>query len=151
MNEVINDIKKEIKDNYSLIVATSGGPDSMCLLNLLLNLKKEKNLKLVCAHVNHNLRDESKEEAKMVKDFCTGNNITYEHYEIKEYNGNTEDYARKQRYSFFEKLIKKYQAKYLLTAHHGDDLMETILMRLARGTNLDGFKGFKKGCNHCNS
>ncbi len=144
MNEVIHDIKNEIANNETLVVATSGGPDSMCLLSLLLKQKNNKNLNLICAHVNHNLREESKAEAEMVKNFCTGNNITYEYYEIKEYNGNTEDYARKQRYKFFEKLIKKYKANYLLTAHHGDDLMETILMRIARGSNLDGFKGFNK-------
>ena len=144
MNEVIHDIKNEIANNETLVVATSGGPDSMCLLSLLLKQKNNKNLNLICAHVNHNLREESKAEAEMVKNFCTGNNITYEYYEIKEYSGNTEDYARKQRYKFFEKLIKKYKANYLLTAHHGDDLMETILMRIARGSNLDGFKGFNK-------
>ena len=143
MNEVINDIKREIKDNETVVLATSGGPDSMCLLNILLSLR-DKNLKIICAHVNHNLREESKAEAKMVKDFSLSNNITYEYYEIKEYNGNTESYAREERYRFFEKLIKKYNAKYLLTAHHGDDLMETILMRIARGTKLNGFKGFSK-------
>ena len=101
MNEVIHDIKNEIANNETLVVATSGGPDSMCLLSLLLKQKNNKNLNLICAHVNHNLREESKAEAEMVKNFCTGNNITYEYYEIKEYNGNTEDYARKQRYRFF--------------------------------------------------
>ncbi len=144
MNEVINDIKKEIKNNETIILAISGGPDSMCLLSLLLSLKDEKDLNLICAHINHNLREESKEEASMVKNYCISNNITYEYYEIKEYKGNTENYARKERYRFFEKLIKKYNAKYLLTAHHGDDLMETILMRIARGTKLNGFKGFSK-------
>ncbi len=144
MHEVINDIKKELPNNETLIVATSGGPDSMCLLNLLLSLKEEKNLNLICAHVNHNLRKESKEEAEMVKKYCLSNNITYEYEKIKEYIGNTENYAREKRYTFFENLIKKYNAKYLLTAHHGDDLIETILMRLARGTNMDGFKGFSK-------
>ena len=144
MNEVINDIKKEITNNETLVLATSGGPDSMCLLDIILNLQKEKNLKIICAHVNHNLREESKEEAKMVKNFCTSNNITYEYYEIKDYKGNTESYAREERYNFFNKLIKKYKAKYLLTAHHGDDLIETILMRISRGTTLNGFKGFSK-------
>ena len=144
MHEVINDIKKEIKNNEPLILATSGGPDSMCLLNLLLSLKDEKKLNIICAHVNHNLRKESKEEAEMVKNFCLSNNITYEYTEINGYKGNTENYARQKRYTFFENLIKKYNAKYLLTAHHGDDLMETILMRLSRGTSLDGFKGFSR-------
>ena len=138
MNDVLEDIKKQIKDE-TVVVATSGGPDSMCLLNLI----KQTNNKIICAHVNHKLREESEKEAKMVKDYCTSNNITYEYYEITSYKGNTENYAREKRYEFFEKILKKYSSKYLLTAHHGDDLIETILMRIIRG-NLDNIEGFKK-------
>ena len=138
MNDVLEDIKKQI-NNETVVVATSGGPDSMCLLNLI----KNTNLKIICAHVNHKLREESEEEAIMVKDYCTSNNITYEYYEITNYRGNTENYAREKRYKFFEKTLKKYNSKYLLTAHHGDDLIETILMRIIRG-NLDNLVGFKK-------
>lgn len=138
MNDVLKDIKKIIKDE-PVVVATSGGPDSMCLLNLI----KDTNKKIICAHVNHKLREESEEEAIMVKDYCTSNNITYEYYEITNYKGNTENYAREKRYEFFEKILKKYNSKYLLTAHHGDDLIETILMRIIRG-NLDNLEGFKK-------
>lgn len=140
MNDVIKDIRKTIPEESTIIIATSGGPDSMCLLNLI---NKETDLKIICAHVNHKLRKESKEEAKMVKDYCTSNNITYEYYEIKDYKGNTEAYARKKRYEFFEKILNKYNSKYLLTAHHGDDLIETILMKLTRG-NIESIKGFSK-------
>lgn len=150
MYEVINDIRKEIPNNTTIVIATSGGPDSMCLLSLIIKLKKEKNFNIICAHVNHKLREESKEEAKMVKHFCTSNNITYEYSEIKKYQGNIENYARQYRYAFFEKIINKHKAKYLLTAHHGDDLIETILMKIARGSNLDGFKGFSKISNRQN-
>ena len=138
MNDVLKDIKKQIKDE-TVVVATSGGPDSMCLLNLI----KDTNKKIICAHVNHKLREESNEEAKMVKSYCTSNNITYEYFEITNYKGNTENYAREKRYKFFEKILKKYNSKYLLTAHHGDDLIETILMRIIRG-NIDNLEGFKK-------
>ena len=116
MNDVLEDIKKQI-NNETVVVATSGGPDSMCLLNLI----KDTNLKIICAHVNHKLREESEEEAIMVKDYCTSNNITYEYFEITNYKGNTENYAREKRYEFFEKVLQKYNSKYLLTAHHGDD------------------------------
>ncbi len=139
MNDVLEDIKTQIKDNI-VIIATSGGPDSMCLLNLI---KENTNLKIICAHVNHKLRKESEAEAKMVKNFCISNNITYEYYEITGYEGNTENYAREKRYKFFEKLLKKYNSKYLLTAHHGDDLIETMIMKIVRG-NLDNLIGFKK-------
>ena len=139
MNDVLDDIKKQVKQD-TVVVATSGGPDSMCLLNLL---KQNTKLNIICAHVNHKLREESEKEAKMVKDYCTSNNITYEYYEITNYKGHTENYAREKRYKFFEKILKKYNSKYLLTAHHGDDLIETILMRIISG-NLDNLVGIKK-------
>ncbi len=144
MNDILEKLKKEIPNHSSVVVATSGGPDSMVLLNLLSTVKKEKSLTIVCAHVNHKLRKESDDEAKMVKEYCAQNNIIFEYMTIDEYKGNTENYARKKRYEFFETLIKKYSSPYLLTAHHGDDLMETIMMRLIRGSSLKGYAGFSE-------
>lgn len=141
MTDVIIYLKKLLSNNQVVVVATSGGPDSMCLLNLLCEL----DVKIVVAHVNHKLRCESEEEAKFVEDFSLEHNLIYEYMEIKEYNGdNLESEAREKRYAFFNELISKYQANYLMTAHHGDDLMETILMRLTRGSSLKGYSGFKK-------
>lgn len=144
MNDILEKLKREIPDNSSVVAATSGGPDSMVLLTLLSTVKKEKNIKLICAHVNHKLRKESDEEAQMVKDYCNKNNIIFEYMTIEKYKGNTENYAREKRYEFFEKLIKKYSSSYLLTAHHGDDLTETIMMRLIRGSSLKGYAGFSE-------
>ena len=144
MNDILERLKKEIPNNSSVIIATSGGPDSMVLLTLLLAVKKEKNLKLVCAHVNHKLRKESDDEAEMVKKYCEKENIIFEYMTIDKYKGNTENYARAKRYEFFDKLIKKYSSPYLLTAHHGDDLTETIMMRLIRGSSLKGYAGFSE-------
>lgn len=144
MNDVLEKLKKEIPNNSAVVIATSGGPDSMVLLKLLSTVKKEKNLKLICAHVNHKLRKESDEEAKMVKNYCEKNNIIFEYMTINEYKGNTENYARKKRYEFFDQLIKKYSSSYLLTAHHGDDLTETIMMRLIRGSSLKGYAAFSE-------
>ena len=144
MNDILNKLKTEIPNNTSIIVATSGGPDSMALLSLLNQIKKEKHLNIISAHVNHNLRKESDKEAIMVKNYCKKNNLIFEYMEINNYRGNTENYARKKRYEFFENLIKKHQAKYLLTAHHGDDLTETIIMRLIRGSSIKGYAGFSE-------
>ena len=144
MNDILDKLKKEIPNNSSIVIATSGGPDSMVLLNLLSTVKKEKKLKLICAHVNHKLRKESDDEAKMVKNYCEKNKIIFEYMTIDEYQGNTENYARKKRYDFFEKLIKKYSSTYLLTAHHGDDLTETIIMRIIRGSSLKGYAAFSE-------
>ena len=143
MNDILEKLKN-LPNDISIVIAVSGGPDSMALLNLLNVIKKEKNIKIICAHVNHNLRKESKAEAKMVKDYCTQKNIIYEYMEIKEYKGNTENYAREKRYEFFENLLKKYNSKYLFTAHHGDDLIETVIMRLIRSSSLKGYSAFSE-------
>ena len=126
-----------------IVVACSGGPDSMCLLNLLLN--DSKKFKLIAAHVNHKIRKESDTEYIKVEEFCLEHGINFEGYVIENYsNDNFHNDARIKRYNFFKEVIKKYDAKYLATAHHGDDLMETILMKIERGSNLSGYAGFRE-------
>lgn len=128
------------QDDY-VIVACSGGPDSMLLLYVLNSLK----YKCVCAHVNHNLREESQEEYEYVEKYCRDNNIIFEGIELHDLpKVNTELKAREKRYEFFKKLVDKYKAKYVFTAHHGDDLIETILLRIVRGSTLNGYAGFNK-------
>ncbi len=145
MEKVLLYLENLLKKDDCIIVATSGGPDSMCLLHLLCELKDKLSLKLIVAHVNHKLRSESEEEAAFVREVCLENNLIYEYMEILEYNDdNLENDARIKRYEFFDKLVGIYHAKYLMTAHHGDDLMETILMRLTRGSSLKGYSGFRK-------
>ncbi len=145
MNKVLFYLDELLNDGDVVILATSGGPDSMCLFRLMVELQKEKKLKLVIAHVNHKLRSESEEEATFVKKEALALGLIYEYMEIKEYNhDNLENEARRKRYDFFLDLAEKYQAKYLFTAHHGDDLMETIMMRLVRGSSLKGYAGFSK-------
>jgi len=145
MKEVLNYLNNLLQENQIIVVATSGGPDSMFLLNLLVDIKKNRNLKIVVAHVNHKLRKESEEEAFFVEEFCSLNHLIYEYMEIKEYNhNNLENEARQKRYDFFKRLVHKYKANYIMTAHHGDDLIETIMMRLVRGSSIKGYSGFKK-------
>lgn len=137
-----------IKDGDSLVVAVSGGPDSMALLHLITKIKEKVNLCIICAHVNHNMRFESDEEWILVKNFCDNNGIIFEGMKIESYQKeNFHKQARNKRYNFFEKLIKKYDCKYLLTAHHGDDLIETVLMRIVRGSTLRGYSGFSESSN----
>jgi tRNA(Ile)-lysidine synthase len=145
MDESIKFIRENIPNNATLVVGVSGGPDSMCLLNLLLELKEEKRLNIVVAHINHNLRDESNEEYEFVKKFSLDHNLLFEGIKLGEYDTNSiENEARTKRYNFYEEVLKKYKSKYLLLAHHGDDLVETILMRLTRGSTIDGYSGFNK-------
>jgi tRNA(Ile)-lysidine synthase len=146
MEEVYQFLLKEIKKyNESVIVGVSGGPDSMALLHLLSKLRDEIGIKIICAHVNHNVRLESDDEAKMIEKYCDNHQIIFEMMKIENYgDDNFENEARTKRYAFFEKLVSKYEAPYLITAHHGDDLMETILMRLVRGSTFKGYAGFAR-------
>ena len=148
MQEIIDYLDKKLSSSDKLVVAVSGGPDSMFLLDVLLKVRKTKDIDIIVAHVNHNVRSESYDEANKVKEYCIKNNIIFEYMIIDKYGTeNFHDYARSVRYKFFENLINKYQAKYLLTAHHGDDLTETILMRIVRGSSLAGYAGFNRETN----
>ena len=144
MDLVLKFLKEEINLNKSdkVVIGVSAGPDSMFLLHLLLELQKELLFEIIVAHINHNVRLESNEEEKFLRNYCEDNNIIFEGIKIEEYNKeNFHAYAREFRYKFYEELINKYKANYLMTAHHGDDLMETILMRLTRGSTLKGYSG----------
>lgn len=138
MDDVINYINSLDIDG-KVVLACSYGPDSMCLLDLLIKC----NIDVVVAHVNHKLRDESDREYIELESYCKNNNIIFEGYVISNYpKGNIENIARSIRYKFFEDILNKYSAKYLFTAHHGDDLVETVMMRLSRGASFKGYAGF---------
>ena len=135
----IDKLLQSLNIDGNIIVACSGGPDSMFLLHVL----NSRGYKVICAHVNHNLREESKEEYEYVEKYCKDNNIIFEGTVLHDLpKVNTELVAREKRYEFFKILIDKYNAKYLFTAHHGDDLIETILLRIVRGSTLNGYSGF---------
>lgn len=139
MNEAVKFIKSLKIGEESVVLACSYGPDSMVLLDLL----QKENLNIIVAHVNHKLRTESDDEEIKLKEYCLQNNLILEDMCINEYpKGNTEMNARVIRYKFFEQVLKKYNSKYLFTAHHGDDLIETVLMRLTRGASFKGYAGF---------
>ena len=140
MDKVYDELLNRLNIKYgdAVVVGVSGGPDSMALLHLLIRLKKALDLQIICAHVNHNTgRKGQFEEQKFVEDYCKKNSVIFETMTIEKYgDDNFHNEARTIRYSFFNSLIKKYNAKYLFTAHHADDLMETILMRIVRGSTL---------------
>ena len=147
MEEVYNFIKNKIglEPNDTIVVGVSGGPDSMALLYILNEFKKKLDLKIVCAHVNHNKRVESEQEKIDLENYCKANNIIFEYIKITKWgDDNFHNEARSVRYNFFEELVMNYGAKYLMTAHQGDDLIETILMRIVRGSTLKGYSGFSR-------
>lgn len=134
-----------IKSEEPVVVGVSGGPDSMALLHLMATIKNSIGISIICAHVNHNVRKESEYEKEFVREFCEQYGIIFEYMKIEDYgDDNFHNEARDKRYQYFGSVVKQYHAKYLLTAHHGDDLMETILMRIVRGSTLRGYSGFSR-------
>ena len=137
--DIINKLN-ELSEKY-LIVGVSSGPDSMALLHLLQNNCKKQ---LVCVHINHNVRQNSQIEEQYLKDYCQKNKLLFESTKITNYTEtNFENEARQKRYAFYEEILKKYCSHTLLLAHHGDDLIETVLMKIIRGSNLEGYAGIK--------
>lgn len=140
-NNLLKDLNINIPNNTPIVIGCSAGPDSMALLDYL---HTNTNNPLIVAHINHNIRIQSIEEENYLSTFCENNNITFETTTIKNYTENNfENEARKKRYTFYEQILNKYNTKYLFLAHHGDDLIETILMKIARGSNLEGYAGIK--------
>jgi len=141
MKITLNLEKYNINDQY-LIVGASAGPDSLALLNLLHTSTTKQ---IVCAHINHNVRKESTEEANYLQKYCQTNHILFETIKIEKYNEhNFENEARNIRYNFYEQILDKYHSHTLFLAHHGDDLIETVLMKIIRGSNLEGYAGIKE-------
>jgi len=131
----------ELNDK-SIAVGVSGGPDSLALLHFLSEQRERKSLKLVAVHVDHMFRGkESYEDALFVKDFCEQQGIAFEiaRVDVPDYMSRTglssQQAARECRYRFYEEVIEKHELGYLALGHHGDDQVETVLMRLTRGSS----------------
>lgn len=153
MEEVYNYIRRNVELKYgdTVVIGVSGGPDSMALLYIMNEFKEKIGFNIVCAHINHNMRKASDQEKIDLENYCKENNIIFEYIKIKKWgDDNFHNEARSVRYNFFEELITTYGAKYLMTAHHADDLMETILMRIVRGSTLKGYSGFARVVNKDN-
>lgn len=130
----------------TVVIGVSAGVDSMSLLNLMMHLPTENKPQIVVAHVNHQLRTISDEEEQYVKTFCDEHDLKLEisHWNIAEHPQNgVEEAARKFRYDFFLRVLKKYHGDVLITAHHENDQSETVLMRLIRGTFINHLSGIK--------
>jgi len=135
-----------IKKKDSILLGISGGPDSLCMLYQLSRLQEEYKLQLICAHFNHCLRLEADGEEEFVKHICVSLGIKFvsEKKDVKKFcNGDSlEQTARNLRFDFFLKCGRQFKIKKLALAHHKDDLVETVLMRLIRGSGLRGLRGF---------
>jgi len=137
-----------IEQNDHIIIGVSGGADSVCLLTIMDKIKEEKNLKFTVVHVEHGIRGEdSLRDAKFVQELCDKMGIICLTYRCKavEYareNGFTvEEGARNLRYHYFLEALKQCEADKIAVAHNQNDVAETMLFHLTRGTGLRGLCG----------
>lgn len=135
---------KLIKQGDRIVVGVSGGADSLALFFFLLALKPKMGLELFCVHVNHGLRKEAKEEAGYVEELCQRNEVRFYLKEAdvlslsREWGLGTEETGRRIRYDFFEEVLEKENADLISVAHNMNDLSETMLFNLSRGTGVRG-------------
>lgn len=139
-----------IKNNDKILVALSGGPDSMALLHVLDSLKDKLNVKIGAAHLNHLLRGEdAQNDEKVCENFCNERNIDFhvrriDIDEMAKSKGVSHEMAgREARYNFFEELMNKCGYNKVAIAHNLNDQAETVLMRMMRGSGIEGLVGIK--------
>ena len=152
LDKVIEYIKENeiIKQGDKILVALSGGPDSVCLLHILHRLKEPFNLKLGAIHINHMLRgEEADNDEKYIIKLCDELGINHYvkriniEYVARDTNVSLEVAGRNERYKAFEKIREKYEYDKIAVAHNANDQAETVLMRIMRGTGLEGLTGIK--------
>ena len=150
--KVLNTIKKYnlIQDGDKIVLGVSGGPDSMSMLHILNEIKNQKNnFEIIVAHVNHQIREEAKDDEKYVEEYCIKNQIKYyiKRIDVKKYANNNkiglEEAGRNLRYEFFDEILKKENANKIAIAHNKNDKIETIIMNELRGTGIAGLKGIE--------
>ena len=138
------------KPNETLIVAVSGGPDSVALLDLLRHLAPAYPLRLHVAHLDHMLRESGIDDATWVGQLCSDWEIplTIEARQVRataaKRGQSIEDAARQLRYAFLAAEAAKHGADAVVTGHQADDQAETILMNFLRGSGLDGLRGMRR-------
>ncbi len=133
----------------TLIVAVSGGVDSVVLLHLLLPLAVKFNWELIVAHLDHKLRKESGLDLKFVSSLASQLNLEFISKKVdvkkiaKQQKKTIEEAGRDARYDFFNKLSDKYKKSIIVIAHNADDQLETVVMNWLRGSALRGLTGMK--------
>ncbi len=122
------------------IVAVSGGVDSVVLLDLL---RKQTDLNLIVAHFDHGIRSNSATDSQFVKELAKKNNLPFELGSAQLGKDASEEQARDARYYFLHAIKNKYNAAQIVTAHHSDDIVETIIINLTRGTGWRGISSLR--------
>ena len=132
-----------------LVLAISGGPDSMALLDIFRRLAPRAGWGLVVAHIDHGLRRTSGRDAKLVADYCQGHRLTcivrkiVLPTRIRQSQTRVEEVARELRYRALRDIAKAAGARWIVTAHNADDQVETIILNFLRGSGVRGLGGMR--------
>lgn len=151
----VTDAARQAISEYNLIeygetvlAAVSGGADSVCLLYVLCALKRELGIKVICAHLNHGIRGASADaDEEFVGELCKKLGVRFYSKKTdvlslaKASGETTEEAGRTARYAFFDEIARKHKIDKIATAHNKNDNIETVLMRIIRGTGIDGLGG----------
>ncbi|OIP23532.1 tRNA lysidine(34) synthetase TilS [bacterium CG_4_10_14_0_2_um_filter_33_32] len=144
-----NIIKRKLFDKKEkIILAISGGIDSIVLLDILHNLKQKYQFSIIIAHLNHGLRGKDADlDQKFVQEIAIKHGYRFETKKVnikkisEKRKGNLEEIAREERYKFFNSIAKKNNINKIITAHHADDQIETVLLNFIRGAKSQGLSG----------
>lgn len=130
-----------MKQTY--ILAISGGVDSVVLLDKLASVRPEW-ICYIIAHVNHGIRPDSDDDETFVSKLAEKWGLEFESIRLELGKNASEAVAREKRYDFLFMLLKKYKAEKIITAHHEDDVLETMILNMLRGTSPRGLVGFQR-------
>ena len=154
-DKVLNTINKYnlINDGDKVVLGVSGGPDSIAMLNILNDIKNDKNLHMnfdiIVAHVNHMIREEAIDDQRFVENFCKKIGVSFyaKSIDVQKIANNkkigTEEAGRNARYEFFDEILEKENANKIAIAHNKNDKIETIIMNMLRGSGIAGLKGIE--------
>lgn len=127
------------------VLAVSGGVDSMVLLDLL---RGRAGVRLVVAHFDHGIRPDSAQDRQLVQRVAMSHNLAFEFAEGHLGAGTSEEVAREARYKFLRQVCNKHNATAIITAHHQDDLLETAVINMLRGTGWRGLSSLRSRPGH---
>ena len=172
IEEVLKTIEQYnlIEDGDKIVLAVSGGPDSISMLDILNKLRKNSNIKekqvkekhngrnrkinkidfqICVAHVNHMIREEAIDDQKFVENFCKKIGVTFyaKSIDVQKIANNkkigTEEAGRVVRYEFFDEILEKTNSNKIAIAHNKNDRVETVIMNTLRGSGISGLKGIE--------
>ncbi|KOS70337.1 tRNA(Ile)-lysidine synthase [Lysinibacillus contaminans] len=139
-----------IQQDDHLLIAVSGGVDSMALLHYFVKTKTQWGIEIAAVHVDHMLRGEaSAQDRAFVQQYCDEHGVTLHARAIPipeiiaVENGNSQLICRRERYRYFEEIVQKTNATKLVTAHHADDQLESVLMALTKNATVNGMQGIR--------